>query len=91
MRAADWRVTGDVTDFPVLGVFADKAGIGGGELRSIHIYVNDAKKGIKLTRIYLLHRGKTGFQIVGENITNLEFSASHHLIPPKRNIWHKIQ
>jgi hypothetical protein len=44
MRAADWRVAGDVTDLPVLGAFADKAGTGGGELRSIHIYINDVNK-----------------------------------------------
>jgi hypothetical protein len=42
MRAADWRVAGDVTDLPVLGVFAVKAGTGGGELRSIQIYVSVA-------------------------------------------------
>lgn len=39
MRAADWRVTGDVTDLPVLGVLAVKAGTGGGELRSIQGYM----------------------------------------------------
>jgi len=41
MRAADWRVAGDVTALPVLGVFADKAGTDGGELKSIHIYINN--------------------------------------------------
>ena len=44
MRAADWRVAGDVTDLPVLGVFVDKAGTGGGELRNIHTYINDVNK-----------------------------------------------
>jgi hypothetical protein len=42
MRAADWRVAGDVTDLPVLGVFAVKAGTGGGELRSIQISLSVA-------------------------------------------------
>jgi hypothetical protein len=41
MRAADWRVTGDVTDLPVLGVFAVKAETGGGELTSIQVYICD--------------------------------------------------
>jgi len=44
MRAADCRVAGDVTDLPVLGAFADKVGTGGGELRSIHIYINGVNK-----------------------------------------------
>jgi hypothetical protein len=53
MRAADWRVAGDVIDLPVLGVFAVKAGTGGGELRSIQIYVRVANTKRNQTHTYL--------------------------------------
>jgi hypothetical protein len=82
MRAADWRVTGEVTDLPVLGVLAVKAGTGGGELRSIKVYTYVTN--METNKYLFLSIGETGLQTSNKNILTQIFNYLHHSsYPPK--------
>jgi hypothetical protein len=80
MRAADWRDTGDVTDLPVPGVFAVKAGTGGGELGIIQVYTRVTNK--ESNQYLFLSIGKTDFQKSSENILIQIFNYVHHSTYP---------